>query len=289
MTGVDVVGLAKRFGERSAVEGLTFQVQPGEAEHSVILSESAARQLWPGQNPVGRRLRLGATDERPHNRSELFATGPAYDVVGVAHDTRGGDFDGSDSKRIYLPLSADRLPNYSILIRTQSDPAQVMKAINTLIASIDPNLMATSSTLKEMLRESAPFLVASLAAMVASVVGLLGLLLALMGIYGTVSYIVVLRTREVGIRMAIGAQKRDVLSLILRESTRPVLAGLIAGNMIAAAVSYLARGLLYGLNGVDGASFAGASLLFLFITMVASYPPARRAMHVDPMVALRYE
>ena len=114
-------------------------------------------------------------------------------------------------------------------------------------------------------------------------------MLALMGIYGTVSYIVVLRTREVGIRMAIGAQKRDVLGLILRESARPVLAGLIAGILLAAGASYLARGLLYGLNGVDSISFAGVSFLFLTIALLASYPPARRATRVDPMVALRYE
>jgi len=110
-----------------------------------------------------------------------------------------------------------------------------------------------------------------------------------MGIYGTVSYIVVLRTREVGIRMAIGAQKRDVLGLILRESARPVFAGLVAGIFLAVGASYLARGLLYGLNGVDGVSLAGVSLLFMAIALLASYPPARRAMRVDPMVALRYE
>jgi ABC-type antimicrobial peptide transport system permease subunit len=140
-----------------------------------------------------------------------------------------------------------------------------------------------------LLRQSLPFIVSSIAAAVASTIGLFGLLLALMGIYGTVSYIVVLRTREVGIRMAIGAQKRDVLGLILRESTRPVLAGLFAGMLLAAGASYLARGLLYGLNGVDGVSFAGVSILFLAIALLASYPPARRAMRVDPMVALRYE
>jgi putative ABC transport system permease protein len=117
----------------------------------------------------------------------------------------------------------------------------------------------------------------------------LGLLLALMGIYGTVSYIVVLRTREIGIRMAVGAQKRDVLALILRESARPVVAGLIAGALLAAGASYLARGLLYGLNGVDGTSLAGVSLLFLIVGLLASYPPARRATHMDPLVALRYE
>jgi predicted permease len=269
--------------------GRPFQPQTGQPEYSVILSESAAKQLWPGQNPVGRKLRLGVTDERFHTRSELVVTGPAYQVVGVARDIRGSQFDGSDSKRVYLPLPEDRVQEYSILIRTQSDPAQVMRAIDYVIAAIDPNIMESSSTLEELLRQTGPFIVSSLAAAVASTVGVLGLLLALMGIYGTVSYIVVLRTREVGIRMAIGAQKRDVLGLILRESARPVFAGLGAGILLAIGVAYLARGLFYGLDGVDGVSVAGVSLLFLAIALLACYPPARRAMRIDPMVALRYE
>ncbi len=269
--------------------GRGFQAASGQPEQSVIVSESAARQLWPGQNPIGRSLRLGLIDERPHSQSELVATGPAYQVIGVARDIRGALFDGSDTKRVYLPMPDDRLAGYSILIRTQSDPAHVMKAIDPVMASIDPNMTARTSTLEDLLRQSAPFIVSSLAAAVASAVGLPGLLLALMGIYGTVSYIVVLRTREIGIRMAIGAQKHHVLRLVLNESTRPVLIGLMAGILLAAAGSYLARGLFYGLNGVDGISFAGASLLFLTIALIASYPPARRAMGVDPIVALRYE
>ena len=269
--------------------GHSFQPQGGNTEHSVILSESAAKQLWPGQNPIGRSLRLGSTDEKFHNRGELFADGPAYQVAGVARDTRGVEFDGSDSKQVYLPLPEDRLQDHPILIRSQSGPAQVIRAIDPLISSIDPDLVATSSTLEEMLRQTAPFIGSRLASAVASTVGLLGLLLALMGIYGTVSYIVVLRTREIGIRMAVGAQKRDVLGLILLESTRPVLAGLLAGMALAVGVSYLLRGVLYGLGTVDGVSFVGMSLLFLVIALLAAYPPSRRAMRVDPMVALRYE
>ncbi len=261
----------------------------GQPEHSVILSESAARQLWSGQNPIGRSVRLGATDERVHNSSELVADGPAYQVVGVARDTRGVEFDGSDSRQVYLPLPDGRLQDHPILIRTQSDPAQVIKAIDPVISSVDPDLIANVSTLDEMLRVSAPFIASSLAAGIASSLGLLGLLLALMGIYGTVSYIVVLRTREVGIRMAVGAQKRDILGLILRESARPVLAGLLVGMLGAVGASYLLRGVLYGLNTVDGISFVGMALLFLAIALLAAYPPSRRAMRVDPMVALRYE
>lgn len=264
--------------------GRGFQPQ---AVRSVVLSESAAKKLWPDENPVGHSVRLGPVDELTH--AELLADGPAYQVVGVARDTRGVAFDGSDSRQVYLPLQDDALTTRPILIRTQSDPAQVVRAIDSLLTSVDPDLAATSATLDELLRQTPPFIVSSLAAAVASTVGLLGLLLASMGIYGTVNYIVVLRTREVGIRMAIGAQKGHILRLILGESTRPVLAGLLAGMIFALGTSYLLRGVLYGLHTVDGISFAGVSLLFLAIALLASYPPSRRALRVDPMVALRYE
>lgn len=110
-----------------------------------------------------------------------------------------------------------------------------------------------------------------------------------MGIYSTVSYVVVLRTREVGIRMAIGAKKRDILALMMRDNARPILAGLLIGMILAAAASQLLRGVLYGLDTVDAISFAGASLLFLTIAVAATWLPSRRALRVEPLVALRYE
>jgi predicted permease len=261
----------------------------GSAGQAVILSESAARRLWPGENPIGRSLRLGATDERVHNPSELVAAGPAFQVIGVARDTRGVEFDGSDSAQIYLPLPDDRLAAQPLLIQTERDPSRILRAIDPLLSSLDPDLMATSSTLEDMLQRSTAVISSGFAAAVASSVGLLGLLLALMGIYGTVNYIVLLRTREVGIRMAVGAQKRDILGLILRESTRPVLAGLLAGMFLALGASYLLRGVLYGIDAIDGLTSLGVSLLFLAIALAAAYPPSRRAMRVDPVVALRYE
>lgn len=269
--------------------GRAFQSQAGQPEHFVILSESAAKQLWRDENPIGHSIRLGSTDEKFRNQRELLADGPAYQVIGVARDTRGVEFDGSDSKQVYLPLPEDRLQGHPILIRSQSDPAQLLRAINPVISSIDPDLVATSSTLEEMLRWSASFIASRLAAAVASTLGLLGLLLATMGIYGTVSYIVVLRTREVGIRMAIGAPKRAILGLILQESARPVLAGILTGMFFAVGVTFLLRGVLYGLNAIDGVSFAGTSLLLLAIALLAACPPCLRAMRVDPVVALREE
>jgi predicted permease len=268
--------------------GRGFQAQTGQPEHSVILSESAARQLWPGRNPIGRSLSLG-TDQRFHNKGELLPDGPTWKVIGVAGDTRGVEMDGSDSAQIYLPLPEDRLQDYPILIRTQSDPMLITRAIDSVVSSVDPELVSSTSTLQEMLRQTPPFLGSAFAAAVAITVSLFGLLLAAMGIWGTVSYIVVLRTREIGIRMAVGAQQRDVLGLVLRESTRPVLFGLIFGTVLAVGASYLLRGILYGLHTVDGVSFVGVSLLFFTIALLAAYPPSRRAMRVDPIVALRYE
>jgi hypothetical protein len=272
----------------SLLLGRGFEAQTKD-EHVAILSESAANELWPGQNPVGRSLRLGGTNEQVRTSNELVPDGPVYQVVGVARDVRGVQFDGSDSARLYLPLAEDRVQDHPLLIRTKSDPAQVIRAMDPLIASVDPALIATCSTLHEALRWSAPFITSTFAAGIASSVGLLGLLLALLGIYGTVNYIVLLRTREVGIRMAIGAQKRDVLGLILRESTRPVMGGLAGGMILAVGASYVLRQLLYGISRVDGISFIGVSLSFLAIALIAAYPPSRRAMRVDPMVALRYE
>lgn len=238
---------------------------------------------------AGRSLLLGPTDEHFHNKDELLASAQTYEVVGVARDIRGEGFDANDSKRIYLPLPTDRVQNYPFIIRTRSNPEYTMKAVDPVISSVDSSLMTTYSTLDEMLRQSSSFIVSSLAAMVASAVGILGLLLAMMGIYGMISYIVSLRTRELGIRIAIGAQKRDVVRLVLGESSRPVFAGLVAGVVLAMVGSYLARRLLFGISAVDGISLAGVSLLFIGVALLASYPPIRRAMRVDPIVALRHE
>jgi predicted permease len=268
--------------------GRAFQVQAGEPEPVVILSESASRQLWPGENPIGRSLRMG-TDGQFHTKEQLVPDGKAYEVIGVARDTRGILLNGADSEQIYLPMPEDRLQDYPILIRTQADPAQSMDAIGSVLASVDPDVVVMAATLDELLLQTPSFAASSMSAAIAICIGLLGLLLASMGIYGTVSYMVVLRTREVGIRMALGAKKRDVLLLMLRESTRPVIVGLIAGMMLAVGASYLLRKVLYGLSTIDGISFGGVALLFLTIALLASYLPSRRAMRVDPMVALRYE
>ena len=235
--------------------GRGFPSQASAAEQSVILSESAARRLWPRQNPIGRKLRLG-TGRQFHNKGELLPDGPTWQVIGVARDTRGVTVDRSDSEQVYVPLPLERLQDYPILVRTRSDPTPLMRAMDQTISAVDPDLVALVSTLQEMLRQTDAFLIDSVSAAIASAISLFGLLLASMGIYSTISYIVVLRTREVGIRLAIGAQKRDVLALMMRETARPVIAGLLVGMVLATGASQFLRGVLYGLNTIDGISFA---------------------------------
>lgn len=212
-----------------------------------------------------------------------------WQVIGVARDTRGVTLDGSDSEQVYLPLPANQLQDYPILIRTHSDPTPVMRAIDPVISGVDPGLIASASTLQAMLRQTDAFLIDSISAVIASTISLFGLLLASVGMYSTVSYIVVLRTREVGIRMAIGAQKRDILALMMRGSIRPVFFGLLVGMVLAVGAAHLLRGVLYGVSTLDAVSFVGASLLFLGIALIATWPPSRRAMRVAPMLALRYQ
>src|SRR5579863_5442863 len=127
---------------------------PSEAAfgRSIILSESAAERIWPGQNPIGRSLRLGQLDEHSHAANELVPDSGAWQVIGVVRDTRGAEFDGSDSSHVYLPLSDAQMANRPILMRAYSDPAPLLKRIDSLVSSVDPDLTVNSSTLNEMLR-----------------------------------------------------------------------------------------------------------------------------------------
>jgi predicted permease len=270
------------------VYGHGFNSQAGTPEPVVVLSEKAAAQLWPGKSPIGRSLRM-STDGQYHEKHELLPDGPSYQVIGIAHDVRGALLDNSDAAQIYVPLPREHRKNYPLLVRAAIPPGQLIRDLSSAIAAADPNVVASAYTLDEMLRQTPPFMVSSIVALIAGTVGLLGLVLAAMGIYGTVSYMVVQRTREVGIRMAMGARKGDVLSLMLRDGSKPVVLGLLAGLALAMGDSYVLRGVLYGIGRVDVVSFLMVSALFLFIAFLASCIPARRAMQVEPAESLRCE
>jgi predicted permease len=267
------------------VKGRGF-ADPDEHAHVAIVSESAARRLWPAQDPIGQTVRLGTAGQF-HTATELLPDGPTWDVIGIAHDTRGVTLDGSDSQQVYVPLPSDHVSDYPLLLRTSVSPDLVVRRLAPVVAKVDASLAVTTTTLQAMLRGTDAFLAASVSAAIASSISLVGLLLASMGIYSAVSYDVVLRTREVGIRMAIGAQRRDILAVVMRGSLRAVLVGLVAGVLLALGAARLLRGVLYGLGPLDVVSFAAVSAFFLAIAVAASWIPSRRAMRIDPLAALR--
>ena len=270
------------------IAGHTFPGASAAPEPTVILSESAAAEFWPGENPLGKRVALDASNQF-HTKEQLIPRGLSYEVIAVAKDTRAITPQGDDNRKAYLLLPADRIDEAPLLVRFSGDPKAMLVELGKQLHAVDPNLVVYTSTLEDLLTATPRFVITRLSAIFASIIGGLGLMLACVGIYGTVSYAVARRTREVGIRMALGARKGDVLRLMVVESGRPVALGLIVGVAAAAGASRLIRSLLFGLDSLDPVSFLGVGSLFLLIALLAAYLPARRAAHVDPMLALRCE
>jgi predicted permease len=268
--------------------GYAWDEHSGAADSGVVLSESAARSLWPGQNAIGRTITLDISGEF-HVDGEVAPRRHPYLVSGVVKETRGVLLDGTDSQQVYLPLPLDRLDEPPILVRTLSNPKPLINAIGRIVRAVDPGLVVDAITLDDALRGSPVFVLSRISGLFATLIGLLGLLLASVGIYGSVSYAVVRRTREVGIRVALGAAKGDVLRLVLRETARPVLIGLFAGLAMAVGAARLLRAVLNGLSVLDPVAFVGVSAFFLLIALVAACVPAMKALRIDPIAALRCE
>ena len=239
--------------------------------HAVVVGESMARQAWPGQDALGKTLTMGRD----------------YTVVGIAGSARSVKFEDSDSVEAYLPIEPADPPSLFVLARTLGSPADLARSAASVARAIDPNtfpevqLLSTEFRLKLQLLESA--------ALAVSVLGSVAQLLACLGIAGVVAYAVAQRTKEIGIRMALGAKPSQVLSLVLRQFSRPVAAGLLVGVGAAAAFSEFLREGLYGISNLDPVAYLAAIGVFLATVAVAALLPARRALRVDPLRALRYE
>jgi putative ABC transport system permease protein len=190
---------------------------------------------------------------------------------------------------MYLPFSQNYAHEYSTLIvRTAGDPNLLAPAIRQQVQTLDPNLPVFD--IKSMDNHMARSLLsARMSAAFTSVFGLLALVLALTGLYGIIWYSVTLRTKEIGIRMALGAQRRDILKLVLRQGLGMALVGIAVGLLGAFAVGQVMSGLLYGVGATDAVTFGSVVLLYLGCAFLASYFPARKASNIDPMVSLRGE
>ncbi len=242
----------------------------------VVINESAARKYFPNQNPIGQHF-----GSSPETTGQL-------EIVGVLRDAKYDSVRDAAPPTMYVPYPQTRLGNAVFELRTAGAPAGVMGSVRDVIRQIDPNLPITDvSTQIEQVEKR--FAQEKLFAQAYTLFGGLALLLASIGLFGLMSYNVSRRTNEIGIRMALGAQRQDVLRLVMGESMLLVAIGVVTGLGIAIAASRLVATLLFGLPPTDPLAIATAMGVMIAVSSLAGYLPARRASRVDPMVALHYE
>jgi predicted permease len=272
------------------VRGRTFTPREAEGQAPVVvISEATARRFWPEEDAIGKRLEIGSERGTMSFPGESDPFVASSEVVGVVRDVRSMDLRKVDASYVYLPLSQSRQWTSTLLVRTEGDPTPLLTAIGHEVRRVDANLPVIAATLNTMVSMDAYFVVSRVGGVLTSIVGALGLLLACLGVYGMASHSVAQRTREIGIRMALGAQGVQVLQLVVREGFRPILGGIVVGLVASAGISRGLSAMLFGLNSLDAVSFVGVSVLLIAIALLATWLPARRATEVDPMVALRYE
>ncbi|MGA2845549.1 MAG: ABC transporter permease [Candidatus Acidiferrales bacterium] len=262
----------------SVVRGRPFTAQETSAgARLAVVNESLARQLWPGQEAIGKRFRQGRKS-------------PPFEIVGVVRDTRNVYLWAASLPYLYLPLqpaALDEFHDAKMLISVRGNPAPLIAALPGLAREIDPNVSSTAKPLAENL--SIWIWPSQIGALLAATLGLLALLLASVGIVSVTSFAVSQRTREIGIRMALGAQPGGVVRLLVWQVAKPVAIGALVGLLAAAAVSRLLAQVLYGLSALDGLTLLCVTLFLAAVALASCYFPARRATLVDPMIALRYD
>jgi len=233
-----------------------------------------ARQAWPGQDPIGQQIQI------------LFSS--PITVVGVVGDVRHHGLSVAAPAEIYLAHTQEPQSLMTLVVSTDTDPEPLAAPIREQIRAFDRDLpVAQMRAMEDVLHESVG--VRRFDALLLGTIGTVGVALALLGIYGVMSYSVARRTREIGIRTALGARTRDILQLVLGRAMILTLLGIAAGLGGAFALTRLLATLLFDITPTDAVTFALVSLLLGAVAMVASYLPARRALRVDPAVALRPE
>jgi putative ABC transport system permease protein len=243
----------------------------------VIISETMARRFWPGENPIGRRL-----------TPSFHAEEGAREIVGVVGDVKTSGLDVDSSAMMYLPFKQAPRPFISFVVRTASNPESLVQPVSQAIYSIDKAQALTDvQTMEQVLMESLSGRLFNMTLLL-TFAGV-ALLLAAVGVYGVMNYTVTLRRRELGIRMALGAKRMDVLRLVLGQGLMLTLIGVGAGLISAYALTRLMASLLYGVTATDYLTFGSVSAVLIAVGLAASYVPARRATKVNPTIALRAE
>jgi putative ABC transport system permease protein len=262
--------------------GRAFQQQDNvNAPGVALINEAFARRYWPGQQPLGKRIQMGAVRSGVNDA-------PYLTVIGVTSDGKYATLGEEATPFIYLNLAQNSVLSPTLVIRTQGDPLNSLSAARSEVAALDKNLpLYDVKTMRQHL--GLALLPARLAGGVLGVFGLVALTLAAAGVYGVMAYSVAQRTREIGIRMALGANASDVLRLVARQGMAPALIGMAIGLTAALALTQLLKSLLFGVSATDPLTFVAITLLLAIVALLACWIPARRAAKVDPMVALRVE
>ena len=271
------------------VRGRNFTSAEAERGAAVaVVSAATARQFWPGKDPLGKRFKLDLKFEGHWQE---------FEVVGVARDARNANLTRIDPVYFYVPEPPDLFAGSTLLIRVKGNPTTSARAVVDALNASDPKLQPSLVSLEDG-HMRLQRLLSQMLGVFALLLACLAVPLAGVGIYGVVAYLVSQRTREIGLRMALGATRGGVLRLILRQSMRPVAIGAGIGFMLSVAASSAIHALLvlpgvpdvlFGVSFLDPVVFFGLSLFLAAVALTASYIPARKAMRVDPMAALRYE
>jgi putative ABC transport system permease protein len=245
-----------------------------------VINETAARRFWNGADPIGKRFSFSFG--RPEGQ------GVWRQVVGIVKSTRHTGLDKESMAEVYVPIEQQSWSTDLLFVRSSLPKADVARGIRQAVAAVDKNqAIYLITSMDELLSDSVSarrFTMLLLGGFSA-----LALILAMMGIYGVVSYTVAERAPEIGIRIALGAQGRDVFRMILAQGLKPVVIGSVAGLAASLALSRVLSSLLYGVTATDPATVVIVVLLLSIVALLACYLPARRATKVDPMVALRRE
>jgi predicted permease len=249
-----------------------------DAQYVAIVNEEMVRRYWPNQDPIGRHFIRNGKFNHP------------LEVVGVAKNNYVNLMSTVAQPFIYVPLSQDYISIETLQVRTTQAPEAMIAPLQKEIASLAPGLPVFSvETMTQGLYTLPGLLIFQVGAGLTATLGLLGLVLALVGVYGVVSYVTTQRIHEIGIRMALGAQRTDILHTVFGQGLRIVAIGVGAGLVAAFAAARLVRNFLVGVGAADPLTYGVVSCLLVFVALFACWVPARRATRVDPLVALRYE
>lgn len=246
---------------------------------SIVVSETMARSFWPNENAIGKRLTLG----RPGSGA------PWLTIVGIAGDVRQVDLIRVPRPAMYLPALQDQGTGVTLrdwVVRASGDPAALVPEVRNVVAAVDPTLPVTRAQTMEQVR-SASTATQQFNLLLVGLFGVLAVVLAAVGLYGVTAYTVAQRTRELGIRIALGARRGALLRLVLAQGARLTIAGLVLGTVVALGLTRVMSTLLFGVGARDPITFVGVALLLFLVALVASFVPARRATKIDPVIALR--